>query len=281
MRLPAQSAAPTAKVVYPRYPRGQDPLHSYATDLLALALQRAGRPEHLEPAREVMSQSRALLEMSRPRPPLDVFWTMTSREREQRLLPVRLPLERGLLGWRVPLVRRADLARFAQVQRLRDLAALTAVQMHDWPDTQILRANGLPVETSTQYEALFAMLARGRADYFPRSLIEASAEAQAHAELDLVVEPTLLLFYRAPVYFFVTPSRPDLAADLQRGLELALADGGQERLFRQYFGGLLEHHRTMSRRLMPLHNPELTADTPLDRKALWLLPPTAVLGLAR
>ena len=220
-----------------------------------------------------MSQSRALLEMAKPKPAMDVFWTMTSRDREQRLLAVRLPLDRGLLGWRVPLVRRSEVGRFAGVQRLRELAALTALQMHDWPDTAILRANGLPVETSTQYEALFAMLARGRADYFPRSLIEAAAEVQAHAELDLVVEPRLLLYYRAPIYFFVTPSRPELATALRQGLELAMTDGSQERLFRQHFGDVLDQHRMAARQLMLLHNPDLTPETPLDRKALWLAPP--------
>ncbi len=260
-------------VVYPRHPPGQDPLQGYAVELLGLVCARGGRRLSPRPAEAAMTQSRILIEMDRARPVLDVFWTMTSREREQRLLPVRLPLARGLLGWRVPLVRRADVARFAGVQRLRDLAALTALQMHDWPDTAVLRANGLPVQTGTNYEALFSMLARGRADYFPRSLLQARAEVEAHRALDLVIEPRLLLYYRAPIYFFVTPTRPELAAELKRGFEVALADGSVERLFHRYFGELVERHQAGSRQLLQLHNPELTELAPLDRKALWLTPP--------
>lgn len=244
----------------------------YAVQLLELACARSGRVYELSQARDELTQARALLELARPEPPLDVFWTMTSREREQRLLAVRIPIERGLLGWRLPLVRRDRQASFADVQRLRDMAAFDAVQMHDWPDTAILRANGLPVQTGTHYEALFSMLARGRVDYFPRSLLEIGAELEAHAQLGLVIEPRLLLYYRAPLYFFVSPTRPTLAEDISRGLEAALADGSMDRLFRQHFGPLIERHRTASRIVLQLHNPELSAATPVARSALWALP---------
>jgi hypothetical protein len=75
------------------------------------------------------------------------------------------------------------------------------------------------------------------------------------------------------MYFFVAPSRPKLAADLQRGLEAVLANGSFDKLFRQTFGSLLDQHNVAARQVLQLHNPELSAETPVDRKALWLLPP--------
>lgn len=259
-------------VLYPRHPARQDALLVYAVQLLELACARSGQIYELQQARDEMSQARALIELGRPNPPMDVYWSVSNREREQRLLAIRIPIDRGLMGWRLPLVRRVDLPRFAGVQRLRDLAAFDAVQMHDWPDTAILRANGLPVQTSTQYESLFVMLSRGRVDYFPRSLLEVASELEFHGEMDLVIEPRLLLYYRAPLYFFVSPSRPRLAADLTQGLEAALADGSVDRLFRRHFAALLDRHRTASRVVMQLHNPDLSAQTPVDRGALWALP---------
>ena len=85
---------------------------------------------------------------------------MTSDVRERELLPLRFPLDRGLMGWRLLLVRRSEQQRFAGIRSLDGLASMTAGQMHDWPDTQILRANGLKVGTGSSYSSLFAMLAR-------------------------------------------------------------------------------------------------------------------------
>ncbi|MDP1340920.1 hypothetical protein, partial [Klebsiella variicola] len=71
------------------------------------------------------------------------------------LLTVRIPIDRGLMGWRLLLVRRSELAQWDQVRHLDDLRRRIAGQGHDWPDTAILRANGLQVGTSSVYEALF------------------------------------------------------------------------------------------------------------------------------
>ena len=39
---------------------------------------------------------------------IDLMWTMTSRDREQKLLPVRVPLYKGLFGLRVCVVKLGD-----------------------------------------------------------------------------------------------------------------------------------------------------------------------------
>lgn len=259
-------------ITYPRLAPQPDAVSVYVMRLLELASAKSGRAYELRQARDEMVQARTMIELGRADPPLDLAWTMADRERERRLLPVRFPLDRGLLGWRLLLVRRGDEPRFAGVKRLRDLAVFDAVQMHDWPDTAILRANGLPVQTGTQYETLFSMLARGRVDYFPRGLLEAPGEIERRPELGLVIEPRLLMYYRAPLYLFVSPSRPRLAADLLRGLEAAAADGSFDRLFRQHFGALIERHRGASRTALHLLNPELSTETSLAWASLWTTP---------
>ena len=258
------------QVVYPRHLHQQDPQVDYLARLLQLALQRSGRSYRLEAVSSGMVQSRALLELAGERPSIDVFWTMTDEERESQLLPVRVPLLRGLIGWRLALVRRADRERFAGVRSLADLARFSAGQMHDWPDTQILRANGLPVTVGTSYQGLFQMLARGRFDYFPRSLIEIDGELNAYPELNLAIEPHLLLHYPAALYIFVRPGRPRLAADLTRGMEALVADGTFDRLSRELLSPLLQRHQLALRRVLRLKNPLLPKATPLDRPQLWL-----------
>jgi hypothetical protein len=75
---------------------------SYAAVLLEQALAAAGMPVTLESTPELIPQNRALQELGRHRR-LDVLWTMTSVEREQQAQPIRVPLFKGLYGWRLLL----------------------------------------------------------------------------------------------------------------------------------------------------------------------------------
>ena len=60
------------------------------------------------------------------------------------------------------------------VRSVEDLKRFTAVQGHDWPDTKILSYNGLKVRPIADYQVMFNLIANKKADYFPRSVIEAS-----------------------------------------------------------------------------------------------------------
>lgn len=254
----------------PRHAAARDPMGGYAPELLALALSRTPRRYDIEQSPENLAQGRAVVEMLRPDAPIDVLWTVTTPERQAALLPIRIPVERGLFGWRVALVRRTDADRLAAVRTLAELARFQAGQKHDWPDTGILRANGLPVQTSSQYESLFGMLNLGRIDYFPRSVLEIQAELEAHPTLDLAIEPHLVLRYPSAMYFFVSPRRPELAADIALGLEKAQADGSFEKLFQRHFRDTIESLRLRERRVLALSNPTLPPDVPLRRRDWWM-----------
>ena len=58
-------------------------------------------------------------------------------------MPIRIPIYRGLIGWRIPLVSAANKDLLASVRTLDDLRRLRFGQRQDWADTPILRANGL------------------------------------------------------------------------------------------------------------------------------------------
>ncbi len=269
-------AAPTAaqagrRIVYPKPDVGRSPAWTYLQQVLQLAIERCGVAYELVESREFMTQARAVRELADATGRLDLGWTMTSLEREAQLLPVRVPLDRGLIGWRIAFVRAADAERWAGLRNLDDLRRYVAVQGHDWPDTEILRANGLPVRSSNRYEALLEMLRLGRADYFPRALFEIDDEAASELANGLAVEPHVLLRYPAASYLFVRPDQPALAADLQRGLEAAVADGSLKRLFEKRFGDLLQRHQVAKRVQLRLNNPLLPPATPLDKPAYWLV----------
>jgi ABC-type amino acid transport substrate-binding protein len=266
-----QARAAASIVRYPRSESLASATEHYPVRLLRMALARSGRDYTLQSTPLMMRQSRSLLELQSGRV-LDVMWTMTSRERERDLLPIRIPIDRGLIGWRLLLIRKADVARFAALRRVEELRALTALQGHDWPDTEILRANQFKVQTASDYAGMFGMLATERVDYFPRATFEIWDEAKLHAHEGLVVAPGLALYYPSAFYYFVNKTNVKLAADIERGMQQMLADGSYDKLFDEYFGAMIERAALAKRRVFDLRNPLLPDATPLARRELWYRP---------
>lgn len=267
------AATPLTPVRLPRHVSMPDPQLPYVRRIIELALSRSGQRADIRLTDLDMTQGRTLLELATGKARVDVMWTMTDRQREASgLLPVRIPIDRGLLGWRLLLVRRSELPQWREVGSLAQLRGRLAGQGHDWPDTTILRANGLQVGTSSVYEALFRMLAAGRVDYFPRSILEVDAELAGGRHPQLAIAPDLMLHYPAAAYLFVSPARPELAAALGAGLQAAVADGSFQRLHKQQFGAVIKAHPIAPARVLHLSNPLLPEATPLQQRGLWLRP---------
>ncbi|CCQ11562.1 hypothetical protein PALB_24630 [Pseudoalteromonas luteoviolacea B = ATCC 29581] len=256
-------------------------LQSYSGDtslphkLLIAALNRAGLDyEHPYESDKDISNARILNDVKSGQ--LDVMWSMTSQELERDYQAVYIPLFRGLLGMRVAIVPKTQQDIFRHVLTLSDLAHFKAGQGKTWPDTKILSTNGLPVVTTLKYPNLFPMLEGGRFDYFPRGVNEPWDEIKNHHSLNLTVEPYLLLRYRAPLYFFVTRENHALADKLTHALELMIADGTFNQMFMSdsQVQMVLSKANLANRRVIELHNPTLSPQTPLDRIALWFDPLT-------
>lgn len=269
---PAPAAPPSVQTIrYPPAETPQDRRDDYPIELLTLALRKSGRTFELVPHPVFMLQVRQIAEIEQGQG-LDVMWTMTSVEREKTLLPIRIPIDRGLLGWRLLLVRSQSLPKFAGLSSPVQLKQLRAGQGFDWPDTLILKSAGFEVDESVRYGDLFLKLAGGRIDYFPRSVWEIWSELAAHADAGFAVEPSMALHYPAATYFFVSRNNPMLAADIRRGLELSIADGSFEALFARHFGAVLKRAALGSRRVLELNNPLLPPQTPLADRRLWWTP---------
>ena len=133
-----------------RYPVPDDPndtRHEYYVGLLKMALVRTQDtfgPFLLEPLDISVTQGRAASEVANDRG-IDVFWTITNLHREKQMLPVRVPLLKGLMGYRICFIRQGDQDRFSAIAHVNDLRKLSAGQGYDWPDSQILQANRFTV----------------------------------------------------------------------------------------------------------------------------------------
>lgn len=205
---------------------------AYFMDLLRLALVKTGAgeppPRFSHPSTDLPRERlRQMLQDGR----LDLLWGSTSPEREAQALSVRFDLFQGANELRRLLVRAADLPALRQVRTLEALQRWRAGSGAYWSDAGILRANGFKVETASKFELLFPMLKAGRFDFIPRTREEIRDELARHAGQGFAELPGLALQYRQPLYFFVTPAKPWLAQRLQRGLEMAAADGSFDALF--------------------------------------------------
>lgn len=202
----------------------------------------------------------------------DILWASTSLQYEKTLIPIRIPIYKGLLGYRLALIRQKDQGTFSHIRTLEDLKAYRFGQGEGWADTQVLRSAGLQVTASSDVYNLFNMLQAGRFDLFPRGLMEPWKEVESMPELDFAVEESLMIVYPLPAYIFVTPRRPELAALIQSGLERAVEDGSFNRLVFSdpYVKSALKQAKLTQRRSIHLYNPYLSPETPLDNKALWV-----------
>lgn len=270
----ARGETQTEVLRYLKAPRS-DLFSRYAIELLGLALRRAGLRHRLQAVvGDWMTQGRMELEMARPQSQLDIMWAMTDRSREQALCPVKVPLDRGLLGWRVALIRRDKLALWQTPPTRAELAQRHAGQGLRWPDVEILRANGFQVDTAIDTRNLLQMLRAGRLDYFPRSVLEAQDEVQAYSALQLAIAPRLVIRYPAASYAFLSPQHSKLAVPLTQALESLALDGTLARLFHSYFHRHLESLNLPERHVIDLENPLLPPETPLQRPEFWWHPST-------
>ncbi len=211
--------------------------------------------------------------MSHNRGPLDVIWTMTSDEREKQVLPIRIPIDKGFFGWRIAFVNGDNPSLLHGVKTIEDLAKFKAGQGYLWPDTPILRSNGLPVVTGSD-ETLANMLSAKRFDYFPRPIIAIWNEQKNQKEFSsFAIDTTFVLHYPTAFYFFVAPDRTKLAQDLSTGLERAIADGSFDTVFNKYFQGFIRQADIKNRHIFELENPLIgPGSLPLNRPELWFRP---------
>jgi ABC-type amino acid transport substrate-binding protein len=253
-----------------RFPKPEfegDRREDYAFQLLQLALSKTGAEYRFQTSDVAMNQARVVLEIEAGRM-IDVAPLPSSAEREARLLPVRIPIHKGALGWRIGLIRKDDQELLAHVKTLNDLNGVRLAQGQEWPDTKILQANGIRVITAPRDEGLFKMLDAKRFDYFPRSVMEIWDEVASNADT-LAVEPHVALHYYYDSYFMVNRKNTRLAQDIRDGLERAIRDGSFDKLFQQYFGERIRKAHLETRTVIELQNPLLSPETPFDRPELW------------
>lgn len=249
------------------------PIYEYRWKLLELALahtQKNGEePFKLVPYDNDVTQNRGIQLLQAGG--IDVIALGTNAQRESQILPIKIDILRGIVGYRIFLIRKTDQDRLASMSSQELATKLTFGLNSQWADLPILRANGFSVVTSSNYEQLFDMLAADRFDAFPRGLNEATRELEARKDTfpQLMVEQTKALYFPFPVYFWVNKTNTALAERIERGLRLSLDDGSFRDLFLTYHAAEIEMLKTQKREVMELVNPILPLETVKPDTSWW------------
>lgn len=272
------TAAPAAREV--RFPgRGEPGDHrfDFSAELLVLVLERAGGGWNVTII-EAMKQPRAL--QAARQGDVDVVALPNLASDRSRLIVVRKPLRRGLLGMRLLLSRPANAERLMAIESLETLKRDFVMGYGDtWMDREALTDLGFRLSTGSNYPGLFDMLRAGRFDYLNRGVNELGPELADPrlAGSDLVVVPGIALYYPLDDYFHVTPRRPDLARAIERGFERALADGSYSALFQRHFEAAMRDAKLQERSIIHVSGYPVPPGTPLeDFDVLGLVRSTAV-----
>lgn len=244
----------------PNYQQGTGNLYFYIISLLNLSLAQTEGQYGLITLKvndELSSQSQQFESLTSG--DLDVTWSITSQQREDISLPIRIPLMGGLFGYRVLLVNNID-SRFNQAPPLSTLKQMIAIQGEDWPDTTILRSNHFTVATGS-YEDVFNRLKQSKADYFPRAAHEVFEELETALGKGLKVGQGVALTYPNPMFFFVSPHRPELAIRLKKGLEKLMKNGDLHRFLTAQHFYIQARNLLENRTIYSLENPLLSEQT--------------------
>jgi hypothetical protein len=275
----AATFAAAVEVVHPAPESAGDTRFEYYWQLLARALtitEPDFGPYVLRSATSAMTERRALEELTTGSGKITVLVHGNVADYEKQLLPVYFPLDKGLLGYRVFLIRSDTQARLESVKGLGDLRQHSIGQGLNWGDVTILRNAGLTVVEGTSYEGLFAMLAAGRFELFSRGVVEIGEELAREKpdHPELMIEHNLLLYYPLTRYFYVcrSPEGEALARRISAGLERMLSDASFDKMFHTFKAPFEREIGFHNRLLIEIDNPLQTPETPRNRPELWFDP---------
>lgn len=269
-------AAEAMRFVYPPPEIAGDERHSYYWLLLdaALAANRDRYGDYrLAPFATPMTFQRAATEVEAGGERVNIVSRATNLDLEKRLLPVRIPLDKGLLGARLFLIMPETQQKLDEVRTLAELQRFTIGQSSSWTDVRVLEAAGFRLVLADAYAPLFGMLAARRFDLFARGAIEIESEwAGARAAYPgLAIEKRFLLLYPMPRYFFVprTPEGERMAQRIDDGLQRLRRSGEFERRYQAWKKLVLKDLKLSGRIVFRLPNPELSAAAPLADAYWW------------
>ena len=262
-----------------------DKRYNYHWEILATALEKTTAefgPFEIKDAAEAMTESRQMEELHQADGALNMVFlgTTLGMEADNQIYPVRIPVDKGLSGYRILLIRAEDGAAIGRIHTMAELKRLTFGLGSQWLDNKVFQANSMRVVNGANYDGLFRMLMDKDFDVFPRSAREIMDEFQQRKAImpGLAIEGDLLLHYYWPMYFWFanTAQGRNLGNRAEVGMRMMIKDGSYQAIFLKYFKSDIDQLKLSQRikngRFFELANPILPPRTPVKDASLWYRP---------
>ncbi|OUR95234.1 hypothetical protein A9Q84_15440 [Halobacteriovorax marinus] len=260
-------------VIYPAPQSEKDTRRPEVKELIKLALE-ATKDTHgpyiLKKSSQYMNIKRQERELKNSKN-INIAWFDTTEEKNNKLLPIEIPMQMGIVGYRVLLVQEKFKKKFEKVSNIEDLRKLKNGLMKSWNNYDIFNYNNLPIALGNNYEGLFLKLRNGHFDYFSRGLNEAYKELQDRPSLqkDLVVDKNISLYYKH--YNFLYTSKKNIALNerIKKGLKLIIKNGIFYKVFCKFNRKYIEQSNLSNRTLIELYNPIIPKSLVLDKSLIF------------
>lgn len=240
-------------------------LDRYAIRLIRFLLYQQSETANFIPYKQqTNSQERRLLLLKQGKTSIDWFGTNQQIENQATALPY--PIFRGLLGYRIFIINKDTRHLISKITNIDELRKLTFVQGKGWADTNVLKNAKLRVKELIDYDNIFTLIDANRADLFPRAIFEPYAELQQRKEFEnLIVEEHLLLHYKLPMFFFISPTKGNerLKELLISGFEKSYKNGSFVAFFNNdpFIKNALSKVNMSKRNIISIPNPYLSEST--------------------
>ncbi len=252
--LMASASLMAAPIIFRNTPGIEQDDQNYSFVILKAALEHT-REEYgdyvLQYAKKPMSRNRTYEQMQSG---AVTIADTTVTEISQEHLRVPIPTQRGILSFRLFLVRAQDKDLLQNVKTLDELRRYTTGAASQWMSTGLLKDSQFKVVEGPDKDALVKMLIAGRFDTYARGVNEIYGELERYVNLKdkITVDPHLALYFYLPTYFHVTRLRPDLAERIHKGLIEINKNGEHERIFLEYHREMIEKAHLEKRRIILL-----------------------------
>ncbi len=193
----------------------------------------------------------------------DFYTSFNGRERNtEDSVNIHFPLFNGLLGLRRVVVRRSEHSLVSRLSSVAQFKTMQFGQVRQWPDVKIYQYAGLHVVNADRYVNLYPMLAKGRFNFLPLSILEIDTELEKQQSFydELMVHEQIYIFYPLPVYLSVTKALPELMERLRFGIKKVIESGDFQTIFHKYFQQHIENIAPEYAKVFILNNPVLSEE---------------------
>lgn len=235
-----------------------------ARQMVAAAFEAAGEPVVFTPA-PLANEKRQLLMLEAGQTDIDIMPVTDVRLKsvsEGKSLMISVPLDRGLLGYRVCLLQEQNEDLLSDVKSAEDLRAFTMGQGEGWMDVAVYEAAGIPIKWVRDWRRgeFFGQMKSGYINLFPLGAEEILSYFLSHFQSihpEIVADQHIVIRY--PWFRFVwisaaSPNAERIREALQKGFEIIAKNGKFEEIWNASSRGLPKDFFD-KRRVIALKNP--------------------------